>query len=41
VLDHALAALRLLADKLYAVAAMNLLFVKTQVGGCCVVLCSF
>lgn len=30
---YAFAALRLLADKLYAVAQMNLLFVKTQVGG--------
>jgi hypothetical protein len=32
VVNYAFAALRLLADKLYAVAQMNLLFVKTQVG---------
>lgn len=32
VVNYAYAALRLLADKLYAVAQMNLLFVKTQVG---------
>lgn len=31
VVNYAFAALRLLADKLYAVASMNLLFVKTQV----------
>jgi hypothetical protein len=33
VVNYAFAALRLLADKLYAVTQMNLLFVKTQVGG--------
>lgn len=36
IFSHAFAALRLLADKLYAVAQMNLLFVKTQVRVCCV-----
>jgi hypothetical protein len=37
IFSHAFVALRLLADKLYAVAQMNLLFVKTQVSvHCCV-----
>lgn len=35
VVNYAFAALRLLADKLYAVTQMNLLFVKTQVGATC------